>query len=104
MNCELLSTCDKLGIKIPKDLGYGVLDHPGAESKVAGIDQIAHQLGSKAVDLLMVAVRKGSKGGTQHQTQTVVEGKWVHGETIRHLKQSAKKQAPTEMEDISGSF
>lgn len=104
MNRELLSTCAQIGIKVPQDLGYGVLDHPGADSNMAGVDQIAHQLGSKAVDLLMVAVRKGLKGIPDHPIQTIVDGKWVPGETVRRVEQSVNKEAPVELEDIAESF
>lgn len=104
MDAELLHTCGSLGIEVPQDLGFSVLDHPGGKSPLSGIDQIAHQLGSRAVDLLMVAVRKGAKGIPKNPIQTIVEGEWIAGQTVRRVKRAVSKAEPMEMTDLIGSF
>lgn len=104
MDTELMPVCAKLGIKIPADLGFSVLDRPGDDSQLAGIDQIAFQLGRMAVDLLMVAVRKGAKGIPPHPAHSIIEGKWVPGKTVRTVNPSAAVTAPVEMKDIEGKF
>lgn len=104
MSTDLLQAILNLGIRIPEDLGFSVLDHPGGEADVAGIDQTAPQLGSKAVDLLMVAVRKGTKGVPKQPVQTIVEGEWIPGKTVRRVKRAVRKKAPMELTDITGSF
>lgn len=104
MGMELVNTCLKIGLKVPDDIGISVLDRPGGECKVAGIDQRAAQIGSMAVDMLIMAVRKGAKGVPEHPLQTIVEGKWVPGDTLRPLKPTAAIQSPHDMTDIQSSF
>ena len=104
MDMELMGTCDKLGMKIPQDLGFSVLDHPGEGNPVAGIDQIASEIGRMAVDVLIMAVRKGAKGIPQYPVQTIVEGRWVAGETVRTLKRPVGEKVPVGLKDITGSF
>jgi DNA-binding LacI/PurR family transcriptional regulator len=104
MDSELMAACQKIGLKIPDDLGFSVLDHPGGGSTVAGIDQIGPQIGSMAVDILIMAVRKGAKGVPAHPIQTIVEGKWVPGETVRCLKPLTNVAAPHDLTDIQSSF
>lgn len=104
MDTELLVACTRLGLKIPDDIGFSVLDHPGGGSTISGVDQIASQIGSMAVDILIMAVRKGAKGIPPHPIQTIVEGKWVHGATLRRLKPTNGIEAPHELTDIQSSF
>jgi LacI family transcriptional regulator len=99
-----MQTCLDLGFKIPEDLGFSVLDHPGHDSPVAGIDQMAHQIGSMAVDILVMAVRKGAKGAPPHPVQSIIEGKWVSGTTLRCLTKSGKPEPTAEFGNAEGSF
>jgi LacI family transcriptional regulator len=104
MGMELVNTCLRIGLKVPDDIGISVLDRPGGESRVAGIDQRAAQIGSMAVDMLIMAVRKGAKGVPEHPLQTIVEGKWEPGDTLRPLKPAAEIESPHDMTDIQSSF
>lgn len=104
MDFELMSVCARMGIKVPQDLGFSVLDHPGKGRKLAGIDQIASQLGRMAVDMLMIAVRKGAKGIPPHPVKSIIEGKWIAGETVRGLKNPVEVNALLEMNEIEGIF
>lgn len=104
MDGELINTCADLGIKIPETLGFSVLDNPGNESGTTGIDQSAQQIGRKAVDDLIVAVRKGAKGIPLHPVQTIVEGKWIEQQSTRRVAFEEKEQVSTDLENIQGSF
>lgn len=104
MDGELINTCADLGIQIPETIGFSVLDNPGTESRTTGIDQSAHQIGRKAVDDLIVSVRKGAKGIPLHPVQTIVEGKWIEQETTRRVAFEQKEQVSTDLENIQGSF
>lgn len=104
MDTELMETCSGLGIKIPDDLGFSVLDKPGDESDIAGIDQIARQIGRKAIDDLIVSVRKGARGIPEHPIQTLVEGTWQQGITVRRIGAPIERQSAAELENIEGSF
>jgi LacI family transcriptional regulator len=104
MGMELVNTCLKIGLKIPDDIGVSVLDRPGGESKVAGIDQVATQIGSMAVDMLIMAVRKGAKGVPERPLQTIIEGKWMPGDTLRQIKPTAEIKSPHDMTEIQSSF
>lgn len=104
MDTELMETCASLGLKIPDDLGFSVLDKPGDGSDIAGIDQIAPQIGRKAVDDLIVSVRKGARGIPKHPIQTLVEGQWQTGATVRRVRRDVGRQPATELENIEESF
>lgn len=104
MDAELLPICAKIGIKIPEDLSFSVLDRPGGETKLAGIDQIAFQLGQMSIDLLMVAVRKGAKGIPQHPLNSIIEGKWTAGQTVKSIKPGITVKTTVELNEIEGSF
>lgn len=104
MSTEPLEVCAELGIRIPENLGYSVLDHPGGESTVAGIDQDAEQIGRMAVDILVMAIRKGAKGIPHCPVQSIIEGNWVPGETVRLQKASGISAQPSGLQSVQGSF
>lgn len=104
MDAELAPICAKLGIKIPDDLGFSVLDHPGGDSKLAGIDQVASELGRIAVDLLMISVRKGAKGVPERPVKSIIEGSWIAGETVKRIKPINEINSPIEMKEYVGVF
>jgi LacI family transcriptional regulator len=104
MSTKPMQTCLELGFKIPETLGFSVLDHPGQGSAVAGIDQVARQIGSMAVDILVMAVRKGAKGVSPHPVQSIIEGKWIPGGTLRCLTPGGSPVAPAEFGSAEGSF
>ena len=104
MDTELMETCSELRIRIPEDIGFRVLDNPGEQSGIAGIDQVAQQIGRKAVDDLIVSVRKGAKGIPAYPIQTIVEGKWLAGETVRKVGPPIASRLVTELENIEGIF
>jgi LacI family transcriptional regulator len=104
MSVKPMQTCLELGIKIPEELGFSVLDHPGQGHTVAGIDQVARQIGSMAVDILVMAVRKGAKGVSPHPVQSIIEGKWMPGGTLRCLRPGGQPFAPADFRSAEGSF
>jgi LacI family transcriptional regulator len=104
MSPKPMQTCLEFGIKIPEELGFSVLDHPGQASAVAGIDQVARQIGSMAVDILVMAVRKGSRGVSPHPVQSIIEGKLIPGTTLRCLTPSGRPEPPAEFGSAEGSF
>lgn len=85
-----MQACADLGIKIPADLGFAVLDRVGENNRVAGIDQVAEQIGGMAVDILVMAIRKGAKGVPEHPVQSIIEGKWIPGDTLKSIKRGGK--------------
>ncbi len=104
MSSEPMEACLELGIKIPEDLGFSVLDHPGEGSDWAGIDQVAPQIGSMAVDTLIMTIRKGAKGIPHRPIQSIIEGKWVAGRTIRNMNEDGQSKPPGELTGAQGSF
>lgn len=104
MSTKPMQTCLDLGIKIPQDLGFCVLDHPGEGNTVAGIDQVARQIGSMAVDILVMAVRKGARGVASHPVQSIIEGKWIPGGTLRCIHPEGHAVAPGDFKSAEGSF
>ena len=104
MDKEIMEICSALKIKIPEDIGFSVMDNPGQESGIAGIDQIAPQIGRKAVDDLIVSVRKGARGIPQHPIQTLVDGIWRPEKTVRKVGSPVKGHLAADLENIEGSF
>jgi LacI family transcriptional regulator len=104
MDAELIETSAALGIKIPEEIGFSVLDKPAGENVITGIDQIAEQIGRKAVDDLIVSVRKGLKGIPENPIQTLVEGRWQQQNTTRRVGPPLGEGWLTEWENIEGSF
>jgi len=74
-----------LGYRVPQDIGYANLDvQPG--TPYSGIDQLAHEVGAGAVDLVAIQLQNNEMGLPNHARAVHIQGEWVDGETTTLLK------------------
>jgi DNA-binding LacI/PurR family transcriptional regulator len=73
----------QLGRKVPADLGVAVVFKRVAGDDFAGIDQNVRMTGEVAIDLLAAMIQRNETGIPAHAQQTLVEGQWVRGKTVR---------------------
>ncbi len=76
------SALPRLGIEIPRDLGFIELQHQSADPAIAGIRQNHHRVGEVAVDLLISQLQMNLRGLPVYPTATLVEGAWCDGASI----------------------
>lgn len=88
---EVKDWLKNLGLRIPEDVGFAVLDWSAEMTGCAGIDQKSELVGSAAVDLLVEQIYKNKHGIPETPKLVSIEGKWVAGETV--IAQ-VKKKAP----------
>ena len=72
-----------LKLSVPKHLGVASLASPESGSKVSGIFQNGHFIGSSAIDLLVDLVERHERGLPSQATALMVEGQWNPGQTLR---------------------
>lgn len=74
---------DELRIRVPDDLGMAVVFKRVKPDNFAGIDQNVHRTGEAAMDVLVSMIQRSERGIPENPLQTLVEGRWVEGETVR---------------------
>lgn len=71
------------GLRIPKDVGFALLDWSPEHAPLAGIDQGFEKVGASAVDLLVEQLHRNERGIPDHQKVVMLEGKWREGSSVR---------------------
>lgn len=74
---------EELGVRVPDDLGLAVVFKRVKPDNFAGIDQNVDRTGAAAMDVLVSMIQRNESGVPRHPLQTLVEGRWVEGETVR---------------------
>jgi len=77
--CERL---EEAGFKIPNKLGIAYLDRPPERLDLAGIDQLAIDIGRQAVDQVAGLYAHYQRGLPGNRLIITVKGKWVSGSSI----------------------
>jgi DNA-binding LacI/PurR family transcriptional regulator len=67
-----------LGLPIPGPVGF-VSTNTNAGSPISGIDELPHEVGAAAVDLLAGMIQHGEKGAPRNPTTTELNGVWLDG-------------------------
>jgi LacI family transcriptional regulator len=98
----LLEWAREKGAKCPDELGFVHLDHHARLSGCAGINHNSELIGAAVVDLIVAQLHRGEIGLPQHAMTTVVEGFWVHGETVRNPAPDREASAPIRTAAKSG--
>jgi LacI family transcriptional regulator len=81
------------GLDIPGEVGYASLDVDGDSNEypgVSGIDQNSEIVGAAAVDMLVAAIHRGSRGIPDHPLRTEVEGSWTPGRSVAGIVKTGK--------------
>lgn len=72
----------RLGLEIPRDVGFIELQHHEADATIAGIRQNHHRIGEVAADLLIAQLQMNLRGLPPYPTATLVEGTWCEGASL----------------------
>ena len=80
---------DKIGLRIPEDIGLAHLNLAEDVSGWAGIDPLIEEVAAAAVDLLVGLIHRHETGAPPVQKITTIRGVWVPGRTLlRTLQRS----------------
>lgn len=74
------------GLRFPHDIGGVCLSVRETDKGCAGIDQNSEEIGAAGVDLLVSLMHANERGVATAPRRLLIEGKWVDGSTIAHLK------------------
>ncbi len=84
VNSYIVDWIRDLGIGIPGDMGFALLDLPREFNGIlAGMEPRSIETGMKAIDVLVGQIHRGEEGLPSFQTGTMIESKWTPGPTVR---------------------
>jgi LacI family transcriptional regulator len=78
---ELRDLLEKVGCKVPKDVGLAALSVLDGNAD-AGIDQNSEEIGKVAIQLLISLIHHNESGIPKICREVLVEGKWTNGTTL----------------------
>ncbi|PTX94837.1 LacI family transcriptional regulator [Verrucomicrobia bacterium LW23] len=88
---DLLNFLPKAGIRIPEDIGVINLAAAGTGIAETGIHESNEQIGRTAINLLVGMLHRDERGVPRTPIQTLVDGDWVEGNTLREQVAASKK-------------
>lgn len=74
------------GLRIPKDLGYVLLDWTPDAKDFAGIDHRREHIAHGAVDLVAMQLMRHERGIPEVPRQISIPPRWVDGKSLRELR------------------
>lgn len=83
----------KLGLRIPEDVGIAHLNADPNETWLAGISQNDRLIGATAVDFLAGMLQRNERGVPATPIRTLVEGEWKPGLSVRSVAAPAPARA-----------
>lgn len=78
---ELLDKILSMGLRVPEDVGFAVLDWDPRQSHISGIRQNHRRVGAGAVDVLVSQINRNEFGVPENAQGILIEGEWVDGAT-----------------------
>ena len=83
----LLGWMEAWGLRVPGDIGFVLAARHGeASPRCAGIDENSEKVAEVAVNVLVDMITRGETGIPGQPISTLVEGRWVEGETLRRQR------------------
>ena len=79
----LLGHLDKLGLRVPRDIGVASLACPEMNHLCSGIWQNGRLLGATAIDNIISMLEYNERGLPVQTRVIMVEGVWNNGQTLR---------------------
>ncbi|MBK1878720.1 LacI family DNA-binding transcriptional regulator [Pelagicoccus mobilis] len=70
------------GVRVPKDVGFALLDRQPIDEVCCGVDQRTEYIGQSAVDLVTTLLRTYQKGVAEVPLHLLSEGRWHQGGTM----------------------
>lgn len=83
LRSELVSWLERMGLRVPQEVGFFHLDRCTEPGNFAGLDQRPRETGAAAVDLLAQLLLAGERNLPLHLKELLVEAVWVDGPTLR---------------------
>jgi DNA-binding LacI/PurR family transcriptional regulator len=84
---KVFTQLQEKGVKIPREVG--LVEIPGnprdSDLSFTRVDQCSSDVGRQSVDLLLNLMSRNSTGIPNVRTITLIEGKWIEGQTTRSL-------------------
>jgi len=75
----------KLGLKIPRDVGFALAARHHAVPRLSGVDERSESIGESGVDILVKMIERGERGIPSKRSITLLQGEFVEGKTLRKL-------------------
>ena len=75
----------RIGVEVPKDVGFAHLALTDADTGLAGIHQNGRLVGASMIDLVDAQLRRNERGVPASPKTVLVQGRWVSGPTVRDL-------------------
>lgn len=83
---ELYGWVQEMGLSIPEDVGFALIGkHAESPQNLSGIDENNDVVGATAVDFLVKLIQRRETGAPIIPVSTLVEGRWVAGESTRRV-------------------
>jgi DNA-binding LacI/PurR family transcriptional regulator len=79
----LKDSLERVGWKIPDDIGLALLACPQLDDSCSGVFQNGKMIGALAADTLISMVERHERGLPEQATTLMVEGQWNEGRTLR---------------------
>jgi LacI family transcriptional regulator len=78
-----LGWLERLGVKVPRDVGFARLSRPRLGELPAGIHQFPAAIGAAAVDLVANQIFSNERGVPATSRALLIEGEWIDGWSAR---------------------
>ena len=76
----------ELGVRVPDDVGFALLDWSPRHAFFAGIDQNTESIGEAAVDLVVGQLHRNERGIPAEAKLVLTAGHWVNGSSVKQQK------------------
>jgi LacI family transcriptional regulator len=94
INSYLVEWIRDLGINIPREMGFALLDLPRElNGIVAGMEPRSIETGMKSIDVLVGQINRGEEGLPGFQTGTMIESQWMPGPTVRKERPASSRKS-----------
>lgn len=90
---ELRAWIQELGYAVPDEIGVALISRFAPTDAIAGIDEQNDLLGIAAGKALVSLLQHNEQGLPDYPNYTLVEGRWVDGETVRRPALQDSKRA-----------
>ncbi len=92
---ELITWVERLGLRVPKDVGFVHLDLRTESGAFAGMDQRPRQTGAAAFDLVMGRLLANERGLPETQRLLLIDSVWMDGPTLKPRSEPSDHRAVT---------
>jgi LacI family transcriptional regulator len=85
----LLTWLESWGLRVPADVAFALAaKHAETSARCSGIDENSEPVARAAVNILVDMINRGETGPPAAPVSTLVQGRWIEGNTVRHVRLS----------------